>query len=174
MTHRWLTGGPRRSARRLASALVLASGLALGAAGCGASAAAGASATSPAASPKETVSAFLQAVADSNLTRMATLWGTEKGAATRTGQPADWERRVLIMQAYLRGTTHKIVAEDKGETDNQRIVHVQIRREDCAYMVPFTTIRSNRDGWLVYRFDLRAAGAPGRPCDDQGVQAQQQ
>lgn len=167
MIHRWLPDG----ARGLASALGLALGLALGPVACSAPGAAGASAT-PASSPKETVDAFLKAAADSNLAGMAERWGTAKGAAARTGQPSDWERRVLVMQAYLRGTTHRIVAEDKGESDNQRIVQVQIHREECAYMVPFTTIRSNRDGWLVYRFDLRAAGAPGRPCDDKGVLSQ--
>ena len=35
-------------------------------------------------------------------TEMATLWGTAAGPAARTRQPADYERRIAVMQAYLR------------------------------------------------------------------------
>jgi hypothetical protein len=152
VTHRWFPG-----VAALVATLALAA--------CG-----GARATSqaaPVASPRETVNAFLSAAADSNLARMGALWGTTRGAAARTGQPEDWERRVMIMQTYLRNTTHQIIAEDRGSSESQRIVQVKIRREDCEYMVPFTTIRDNQGGWLVNSFDVRAAGAPGRPCNEQ-------
>jgi hypothetical protein len=152
VTLRWFPGGAA-----LAATLALAA--------CGGTPAT--SQTAPLASPRETVNAFLGAAADSNLARMGALWGTARGAAARTGQPQDWERRVMVMQTYLRGTTHQIVAEDKGSSENQRIVQVKIRREDCEYMVPFTTVRDNQGGWLVNSFDVRAAGAPGRPCNDQ-------
>jgi hypothetical protein len=154
VTLRWFPG-----AAALVSSLALAA--------CGGGARATTTTTAPVASPRETVSAFLAAAADSNLARMGALWGTARGAAARTGQPQDWERRVYVMQTYLRNTTHQIVAEDKGLADNQRIVQVKIRREDCEYMVPFTTIRDNQGGWLVNAFDVRSAGAPGRPCNEQ-------
>jgi hypothetical protein len=35
------------------------------------------------------VDAFMQAVADSNLTQMASLWGTSAGPAAKTNQPSD-------------------------------------------------------------------------------------
>jgi hypothetical protein len=133
---------------------------ALAAAAC--SSRAPAAAAGPADTPRATVSEFLQAAADSNLTRMAELWGTSRGPASKTRQPDGWERRIVIMQAYLRGTTHRVVAENRGANDSQRIVHVELRREECAFMVPFTTVRSN-GRWLVGAFDLGVAGVPGRP-----------
>jgi hypothetical protein len=152
VTHRWFPG-----AAALVSTIALAA--------CGGSHAS--SQVGPATSPRETVNAFLTAASDSNLARMGALWGTAHGAAARTNQPQDWERRVMIMQAYLRNTTHQIIAEDKGTTADQRIIQVKIRREDCEYMVPFTTVRDNQGEWLVNSFDIRAAGAPGRRCDEQ-------
>ena len=125
----------------------------------------GAGEARPAASARETVDAFLQAAADSNLTRMSQLWGTVRGPARTTGQPTDYEKRIFVMQTYLRGSTHRVVADNPGATEAQRLVHVQIRRADCVYMVPFTAVRSNSGIWVVNSFDLDILGTPGRPCE---------
>jgi hypothetical protein len=55
----------------------------------------------PAPTPEQAVRSFMQAAADSNLTRMAQLWGTRAGSAAKTGQPPDYQRRIAIMQFYL-------------------------------------------------------------------------
>lgn len=156
----------RLSALAILPSLLLTVGLG-GCAGGGA-----AKTTGPALSPRETVSTFLQAAADSNLARMANLWGTSRGPAAQTRTPADWEKRIFIMQAYLRGTTHRIVAEDHGSSADQRILQVQLRRDGCEYMVPFTATRSNL-GWVVSNFDLHGAGVPGRPCTDRAQEPAQ-
>jgi hypothetical protein len=49
--------------------------------------------TTPSAGPSHAVDAFMKAVADSNLTRMAELWGTKGGSAAETGKPTDYQRR---------------------------------------------------------------------------------
>jgi hypothetical protein len=72
-------------------------------AACGGSAgSAPAAAPGPVTSPRGAVEQFLQAVADSNLQKMASLWGTAAGPAAKTNQPADYQRRLVVMQAYLR------------------------------------------------------------------------
>lgn len=105
----------------------------------------------------------MQAVADSNLTKMAGLWGSASGPAARTGQPPDWERRIAIMQVYLRNDGFRLTA-DVPESTSRRALQVQIRRETCTWDVPFVAIRTANGSWLVNQVDLTAAGNPARPC----------
>jgi hypothetical protein len=105
----------------------------------------------------------MQAVADSNLPKMATLWGSSRGPASRTRQPTDYERRIAIMQAYLRNDAYRLTS-DMPETDNRRALQVEIRRQACTWSVPFVAIRTGDGSWLVNQVDLTAAGNPARPC----------
>jgi hypothetical protein len=105
----------------------------------------------------------MQAVADSNVAKMASLWGTARGPASRTGQPEDWERRVAVMQAYLRNDSFRVTS-DVPENENRRALQVEIRRKTCSWSVPFVAIRTGENSWLVNQVDLTAAGNPARPC----------
>lgn len=137
----------------------------------------------PKATPEEAVRSFMQAAADSNLTRMAELWGTRAGSAAKTGQPPDYERRVAIMQFYLSGSPFRIVpggaaeitpaAGDSGqgrlpgpgdEAATTRQVVVQLDRQGCAKYVPFVVVKAVDDSWLINQVDIAAAGHPKRPC----------
>lgn len=121
----------------------------------------------PAANAEAAVQQFLEAVADSNLAKMAELWGTAKGSAARTGQPDDFERRVVIMQAYLRDRRHRLMSNSQEGSDaTRRIVQVELRRGDCIKMVPFTVVRSESGDWLVNSLDLALLGGPGGNCDE--------
>ena len=137
--------------------------LALALAACG-----GASSTpstvAPSSSARSAVDAFMQAVADSNLTLMANLWGTSAGPAARTRQPADWERRVAVMQGYLQNESHRVVSDVPDGSEGRHAVQVEIRRQLCTWMVPFTAIRLGDGSWIVNQVDLAAAGNPARPC----------
>ena len=105
----------------------------------------------------------MQAVADSNLSRMAELWGSSGGPAAKTKQPPDYERRIAIMQAYLRSESHKVLpAAPSGSADREE-VQVEIHRDLCTWAVPFTVVKAG-DGWLVNQVDLTKAGNPARPC----------
>jgi hypothetical protein len=122
------------------------------------------STVTPTTSARGAVDAFMQAVADSNLTRMADLWGTTAGPAGKTKQPPDWERRVVVMQAYLQNESHRIVSDGPAGGDARRAVQVEIRRQLCTWIVPFTAIRLADGTWIVNQVDLTAAGNPARPC----------
>ena len=152
MTQRWL----------LAAALTLAA--------CGGNAASSVAQTrqpEPAANAEAAVQQFLEAVADSNLAKMAQLWGTAKGSAARTGQPNDYERLIIIMQAYLRDRRHRLMSNaQEGNDPARRIVQVEFRRGDCVKMVPFTVVRSEPGDWLVNSIDLALLGGPGSNCDE--------
>ena len=123
------------------------------------------STVAPTTSARGAVDAFMQAVADSNLTRMANLWGTSAGPAAKTNQPSDWEKRVAVMQAYLQNESHRIVGDaPEGTGDTRHAVQVEIRREFCTWVVPFTAVKLGDGTWIVNQVDVAAAGNPGRPC----------
>ncbi len=128
-------------------------------AGCGGRAAP----AQPSPTAAAAVRGFMQAVADSNVAKMASLWGTARGPASRTGQPEDWERRVAVMQAYLRNDSFRVTS-DVPENENRRALQVEIRRKTCSWSVPFVVIRTGENSWLVNQVDLTAAGNPARPC----------
>ena len=117
----------------------------------------------PAKSSSSAVQGFMQAVADSNLPKMADLWGTPNGSASKTKQPSDWERRIAIIQAYLRSDSFRLTS-DVPEADGQRAVQVEIRRQACTWSVPFTVVKAGDGSWLINQIDLTQAGNPARPC----------
>jgi hypothetical protein len=134
-------------------------------AACGGSAgSAPAAAPGPVTSPRGAVEQFLQAVADSNLQKMASLWGTAAGPAAKTNQPADYQRRIVVMQAYLRNEGIAITSDTPDGGPDRHVVQVELRRDLCTRMVPFTLIRLATGTWLVNQIDLAAAGNPARPC----------
>lgn len=108
---------------------------------------------------------FLRAAADSNLAGMAEHWGTSRGAAATTGIPADYQKRMVIIQTYLGGVRFRVLSNDpkQGEV-NQRVLQVELTRPNCVNVIPFTMVRTGQDIWLVNEFDLEKIGPPGRPC----------
>jgi len=106
----------------------------------------------------------MQAVADSNLDKMATLWGTANGPAAKTKQPQDYERRIAVMRAYLRSDSFRLTS-DVPESTDRRALQVQLRRQVCTWNVPFVAIKTTDGSWLVNQVDLAAAGNPARPCE---------
>ena len=128
-------------------------------AGCGG----GSAPVQPATSAAAAVRSFMQAVADSNVEKMAGLWGTANGPASQTRQPPDYERRVAIMQAYLRNDSFRVTS-DVEETATRRALQVELKRQTCTWSVPFVSIKANNGSWLVKQVDLTAAGNPARPC----------
>jgi hypothetical protein len=121
------------------------------------------------AAPSNTASAavqnFMRAVADSNLSAMATLWGTAKGPVSRTKQPPDYERRLVVMQSYLAHDDSRIVADTPDGSPGRHAVQVQIRRQACTWTIPFSVIQLADEAWIVNQIDLTTAGNPARTCD---------
>lgn len=123
------------------------------------------SSANPETSADRVVQDFMRAVADSNLAKMAELWGSAKGSAAATREPEGYQQRVLIIQAYLRGARYRILSDtpDPSQPDH-RTLQVELTRERCVKIVPFGLVRSGNQ-WLVNQLDLSAAGSPGRACD---------
>ena len=136
---------------------------------CGGSA--GPATVAPTGSAKGVVDRFMQAVADSNLTEMGNLWGTTAGPAARTGQPQDWQRRIAIMHAYLRNESHRVVSDNPEGGENRHALQVEIRRQLCSWIVPFTAIRLGDGNWIVTQVDVTQAGNPGQSCNPGGAAA---
>jgi hypothetical protein len=109
---------------------------------------------------------FMQAVRDSNLTRMSQLWGSTQGPSSETGNPPGFDKRLVIMQAYLRADSSKIVSDVSivGDDAHRRLV-VAIYRNGCLKQVPATMLRLKSGGWIVNSIDLASAGNPARPCE---------
>lgn len=123
----------------------------------------GGGSVNPDPGPASAVDQFMRAVTDSNLSRMAELWGTSSGSALQTGRPADYPRRIQIIHAYLRGATAKVLAEPE-RSNNRAVLLVEVSRDACRRQVPFTLVRTGSGQWIVEAIELGLLGSPGRPC----------
>jgi len=133
---------------------------------CGGGSGPRSAATTPVVSSAQAVRMFMQAAADSNLTRMGELWGSDGGPAAETGTPPDYEKRLFIMQAYLRGDSIRVVSDMAIPGDNgHRRVTIALYRQACPKQIPITMVRTKAGGWIVNAVDLNAAGNPARPCE---------
>jgi hypothetical protein len=117
-----------------------------------------------ASSPAEAVEEFMHAVADSNLTRMAQLFGTRKGSAYKTHQPPKYEERMLTIQLFLHGVQAHALG-DLPTAHGGRTVTTQLSHGTCHVTIPVLTANS-RSGWLVESFDLAQAAQINRPCEN--------
>lgn len=126
----------------------------------------GAAPTPPVGSSTQALGEFMRAAADSNLKRMAELWGTSRGPAAETRHPEDYEKRIVVIQAYLRTDSTRVVSDMPVTGDDaRRKLVVQIYKQGCMKHVPATMVRV-RGGWIVEDVDLPAIGNPARPCEN--------
>jgi len=123
-----------------------------------------------ATSPDAAVRFFMQAVADSNISRMGRYWGSVGGPAAQTGQPPDYITRMAVTQAYLRKTPYRIVRVDPVVGNATRnTVSVSLTRTDldgttCEKLVPFIVLNTGKEGWIITALDLTQVGTPGHSC----------
>jgi hypothetical protein len=136
---------------------------------CGGASTGGTGEVRPANDASSAVTSFLQAVSDSNLNKMAALWGGVAGPAAHTKQPPDYQRRIAVMQAYLRHDDSRIVSDTPDATPTRHTVQAQLRRSACTWTVPFTVIQLADQTWIVNSVDLATAGNPARGCDMQAA-----
>jgi len=128
-------------------------------------------ASAPLSAPPESTSeavvrSFMRAAADSNLLRMGDLWGTTRGPANATRFPPEYQKHLVVMQAFLRGDSVRILSDvAKGGRDNERDVAILLFRPNCIKQIPMTTVRTGSGAWLVQNVDVSAAGNPARPCE---------
>jgi hypothetical protein len=116
-----------------------------------------------ATSASQAVEEYIRAASDSNLVRMAELFGTDKGTLTRL-KVAGADKRMVITHAYLAGVKVRALSEVKGAKPNERLVTTEISRGPCKVVLPVTAVESGKDGWLVRNLDLDAAREVNQPC----------
>lgn len=116
-------------------------------------------------SPSVAVEDFMRATADSNLVRMSELWGSSKGSARTTDFPKDYQKRMVIMNAYLKGISVRTLSEIDGNIPSQRIVTTELSNGSCRVVLPVVAVKT-KEGWIVQSFDLNQAAKVNRPCDD--------
>lgn len=107
---------------------------------------------------------FFRAASDSNLTRMAQLFGTKDGSVRKTGEPEDYPKRMVIMQAMLGGTQVRALGEVVTSHDEQVSVTTEVVKGSCKVVVAVTAVEAE-EGWLVLKFDLPSIwDGINRPC----------
>lgn len=117
---------------------------------------------------------FMQAALDSNFVAMSEHWGTSRGSASETGNPPDYQQRMVIVQAYLRGFRYRVLSNEAVlNYENQRVLQVELTRDNCVNAVPFTMARTGQGRWVVYQFDLEKIGSPVRGCNQAAPAAPQ-
>ena len=112
----------------------------------------------------------MQAVADSNLSRMAELWGTAGRPRRQDQTAADYERRIVVMQAYLRNDDFTRSFRPRHRRSEGR--QDRAGRDSAAACTWSCRSPSSSPvtSWLVNQVDLTAAGNPARPCVPGGQQ----
>jgi hypothetical protein len=108
--------------------------------------------------PEETVAQFLSAVNAADLTRMAGLWGDERGPSSATNVIPENERvrRLQIIQRVLLHDTHRVV-ESNAEGADRRVLQVELARGTRRVTVPFTLVVARTGGWVINQIGLEAA-----------------
>jgi hypothetical protein len=111
------------------------------------------------------VEEFMRAASDSNLTRMAQLFGTNRGSAARTRKPDDFAKRMVLIQAQLHGVTVRANAETATEDSDRKVVTTEFARGNCKVTVPVRAVKA-REGWLVLGFEVQDVWeGVNRPCE---------
>src|SRR5690242_6154046 len=116
-----------------------------------------AAAASP-ATPDQTIEQFLSAVNATDLDRMATLWGDQRGSVASRNDMSDAERnqRLTIMQRMLKSDSHLITSTDATDP-TKRVVSVALIQGSRRFVVPFTVVPTRAGGWLIREIGLDAA-----------------
>jgi hypothetical protein len=121
-----------------------------------------AQATKAAATPSGAVEEFMRALADSNLTRMAELFGSAKGPVAKT-KTKDYQKKILIMQLFLHGAQAQTLGDVPGK-DGMRTVTTLLSNRGCKVTIPVNVVKAD-EGWLVHDFKLEDAAEVNKPCD---------
>ena len=119
-----------------------------------------------ASSPGAAVEDFMRALADSNLTRMAELFGTADGPFART-KPDGYEKRIILMQLFLHGVRAHALNVVPGQHGLRTVTTQLVSGAGCKATIPFNVIQA-KEGWLVHDFDLDAASQVNHPCERPG------
>jgi hypothetical protein len=113
---------------------------------------------------------FLAAVKANDLSRMGTLWGTDRGPAVQWMKSRELRQRLTVIQKYLDHAGYRIIEGPLAVPNRSdlRSYRVDLQRSGCNQAVPIDVIHTRSGGWLVYDVHLEAAGTPGGRCQPAG------
>ena len=113
---------------------------------------------------------FLAAVKANDLTRMAGLWGTERGPAAQWMTSEQLRQHLTVIQKYLDHVGYRIIEGPLAVPNRSdlRTYRVDLQRSQCNQAVPIDVVRTRSGGWLVYDVHLEAVGTPGGRCQPSG------
>lgn len=115
-------------------------------------------------SPVAAVEQFLAAANANDLATMGEVYGSKRGPVNYWMDATEREKRLTVIRSYLVHERYQVEPGTlPGNDQGQRIVRIQLVRNNCRPIVPFT-VQQFRTGWLVLSFDIEAAGNPMRPC----------
>jgi hypothetical protein len=104
-------------------------------------------------SPTAAITRFLDAARQKNLASMETVWGTEKGVASKSMSRKELERRELIMMQCLHHEKATLGASGPGEGGRLRIP-VEMTMGTKRATPAFTVARGPGNRWYVENFDI--------------------
>jgi hypothetical protein len=137
--------------------------LALGGLGCGSHAS---PLTPTPQSMNASVSAFLDAVKANDLSRLGTLWGTERGPAASWMPAEELKKRLTVIQKYLNHDGYRLVEGPLPVPghDNERTFRVELERGSCNVVVPLDLVEDKNGTWLVEDTHLESLSTPAVGC----------
>jgi sporulation protein YlmC with PRC-barrel domain len=100
---------------------------------------------------------FLTAANATDLTRMATLFGTKDGPTTNRDPKDLVEKQMFVFANVLRHEDYKIENEQivPGRRDSAIQLNVGLTNKGKKVIIPFTMVRATGDRWMVEQFDLQ-------------------
>jgi hypothetical protein len=105
--------------------------------------------------PRTAVLAFLGAVKDQDLQRIAAVWGTKDGSVRETGMSREeLERRELVMLCYIRHDRAKVIS-DAPAPDNHRVFAVELTRGGITKSTNFYVVQGPERRWYVENVDIQ-------------------
>ncbi|MDP1891009.1 MAG: hypothetical protein Q8K55_08970 [Gemmatimonadaceae bacterium] len=113
----------------------------------------GGGADTGAESPNAAIQQFLAATRRKDLTAMASVWGTEKGPASKNMSQQELERRELIMIQCLPHDQATLGAPAPSEAGRLRIP-VDLTLLALKAKPVFTVVRGPKDRWYVENFEI--------------------
>jgi len=117
--------------------------------------------------PEATVEQFIAAVNANDQSRMAALFGDERGPlATYRPNATEREERMAIMQRLVACDSSRILgSEPVPGKPRRRLLNVEVRKGDRWLAAPFTVVSQRAGGWLVavIKMDALLPGTGNRP-----------
>ena len=118
-------------------------------------------------SPQETLAQFMSAVKENNISRMGTLWGSERGPATNWMKSDQLRERLTVVQKYVDHAGYRVIEGPLPVPghDNMNTFRVELQRQGgCTVVFPIDLVHTKNGGWVVNDVHLGTIPTPGSSC----------